>query len=54
MSIHQSKMPYAQDLLPNLTWAIWGKLAECKRCKARVQEEAQLEAERQEQAQCGE
>ncbi|KIO03812.1 hypothetical protein M404DRAFT_26778 [Pisolithus tinctorius Marx 270] len=71
MSIRQSRMPYDQDLLPDLTWAtseelqvgsdddneaIWGKLAECKRCKAKVQEEAQLaeeawlEAERQEQA----
>ncbi|KIN94532.1 hypothetical protein M404DRAFT_34978 [Pisolithus tinctorius Marx 270] len=65
MSIHQSRTPYDQDLLPNLTWAmseelqvgsdnddqaIWGKLAEHKRCKAKVQEDAQLEAERQEQA----
>ncbi|KIN97843.1 hypothetical protein M404DRAFT_31930 [Pisolithus tinctorius Marx 270] len=72
MSIHQSQMPYDQDLLPNLTWvtseelqvgsnnndqAIWGKLAECKRHKAKAQEEAWLpveawlEVERQEQAQ---
>ncbi|KIO06780.1 hypothetical protein M404DRAFT_24462 [Pisolithus tinctorius Marx 270] len=71
MSIHWSKMPYDQDLLPDLTQAmseelqvgsddddqaIWGKLAECKRRKVKVQEEAwlaeeaQLEAERQEQA----
>ncbi|KIO10102.1 hypothetical protein M404DRAFT_21766 [Pisolithus tinctorius Marx 270] len=65
MSIHQSRTPYNQDLLPNLTWAmsaelqvgsdnndeaIQGKLAKCKRCKARVQEEAWLEAEKQEQA----
>ncbi|KIO03201.1 hypothetical protein M404DRAFT_27200 [Pisolithus tinctorius Marx 270] len=65
MSIHWSRTPYDQDLLPDLTQAtsaelqvgsdnddeaIWGKLAEHKRRKARVQEEAQLEAERQEQA----
>ncbi|KIO05093.1 hypothetical protein M404DRAFT_25707 [Pisolithus tinctorius Marx 270] len=65
MSIHWSRMPYDQELLPDLTrvtseelWvcsddndkAIWGKLAECKRHKAKVQEEAWLEAERQEQA----
>ncbi|KIO10908.1 hypothetical protein M404DRAFT_21125 [Pisolithus tinctorius Marx 270] len=71
MSICQSQTPYDQDLLPNLTWvtsvelqvgsdddkqAIQGKLAECKRCKVKLQEEAQLaeeaqlEAERQEQA----
>ncbi|KIO10077.1 hypothetical protein M404DRAFT_21723 [Pisolithus tinctorius Marx 270] len=64
-------MPYDQDLLPDLTWvtseelqvgrdnnkqAIRWKLAECKRHKAKAQEEAQLveeaqlEAERQEQA----
>ncbi|KIO14675.1 hypothetical protein M404DRAFT_17532 [Pisolithus tinctorius Marx 270] len=72
MSIRQSRTPYDQELLPDLTWAtskelrvgsndddeaIQGKLAECKRHKAKVQEEAQLaeearlEAERQEQAQ---
>ncbi|KIN95939.1 hypothetical protein M404DRAFT_33744 [Pisolithus tinctorius Marx 270] len=71
MSIHQSRMPYDQELLPDLTQAmskelqvgsdnndeaIRGKLAECKRRKAKAQEEAwlaeetQLEAERQEQA----
>ncbi|KIO15012.1 hypothetical protein M404DRAFT_17869 [Pisolithus tinctorius Marx 270] len=65
MSIRRSRTPYDQDILPNLTRAtstelqvgsddddeaIWGKLAECKRCKAKAQEEAQLEAERQEQA----
>ncbi|KIO07307.1 hypothetical protein M404DRAFT_23796 [Pisolithus tinctorius Marx 270] len=65
MSICWSRTPYDQDLLPNLTQAmseelqvgsdnnnqaIWGKLAEHKRCKAKVQEEAWLEAERQEQA----
>ncbi|KIO10078.1 hypothetical protein M404DRAFT_21725 [Pisolithus tinctorius Marx 270] len=71
MSICQSRTPYDQDLLPNLTQvmskelqvgsddnnkAIQGKLAKCKRCKVKVQEEAQLaeeawlEAERQEQA----
>ncbi|KIN96437.1 hypothetical protein M404DRAFT_33234 [Pisolithus tinctorius Marx 270] len=72
MSIHRSRMPYDQELLPDLTQAmseelqvgsddndeaIQGKLAECKRHKAKAQEEAQLaeeawlEAERQEQAQ---
>ncbi|KIO14026.1 hypothetical protein M404DRAFT_18284 [Pisolithus tinctorius Marx 270] len=72
MSICWSRTPYNQDPLPDLTQAtseelqlgsnddkqaIWGKLAEHKRCKAKVQEEAQLteeawlEAERQEQAQ---
>ncbi|KIN96545.1 hypothetical protein M404DRAFT_33148 [Pisolithus tinctorius Marx 270] len=71
MSIHWSRMPYDQKLLPNLTQAtseelqvgsdnddkaIRGKLAECKRCKVKAQEEAQLaeeawlEGERQEQA----
>ncbi|KIN97377.1 hypothetical protein M404DRAFT_32355 [Pisolithus tinctorius Marx 270] len=64
MFICQSRTPYNQDLLPNLTWvmsielqvgsndeqAIQGKLAECKRDRAKAQEEAQLEAERQEQA----
>ncbi|KIN93553.1 hypothetical protein M404DRAFT_35993 [Pisolithus tinctorius Marx 270] len=71
MSIRQSRTPYDQDILPNLTRAtsaelqvgsddddeaIRGKLAERKRRKAKVQEEAQLaeearlEAERQEQA----
>ncbi|KIO07387.1 hypothetical protein M404DRAFT_23876 [Pisolithus tinctorius Marx 270] len=63
MSIHQSRTPYDQDLLPDLTQvmseelqvgnndqAIWGKLAKCKRHKAKAQEEAWLEAERQEQA----
>ncbi|KIO01841.1 hypothetical protein M404DRAFT_28349 [Pisolithus tinctorius Marx 270] len=65
MSICWSQTPYDQDLLPKLTQAtsvklqvgsnddkqaIWGKLAECKRCKVKVQEEAWLEAERQEQA----
>ncbi|KIN98448.1 hypothetical protein M404DRAFT_31322 [Pisolithus tinctorius Marx 270] len=66
MSIHWSQTPYNQDLLPDLTWVtsvelqvgsdnneqvIWGKLAEHRRCKAKAQEEAWLEAERQEQAQ---
>ncbi|KIN96453.1 hypothetical protein M404DRAFT_33256 [Pisolithus tinctorius Marx 270] len=66
MSIHQSRTPYNQDILPDLTRAtstglqagsndddeaIQGKLAEHKRRKARAQEEAWLEAERQEQAQ---
>ncbi|KIO10105.1 hypothetical protein M404DRAFT_21777 [Pisolithus tinctorius Marx 270] len=66
MSIHWSQTPYDQDLLPDLTQAtsiklqvgsdnnkpvVWGKLAEHKRCKAKAQEEAWLEAERQEQAQ---
>ncbi|KIN96362.1 hypothetical protein M404DRAFT_33336 [Pisolithus tinctorius Marx 270] len=66
MSIHRSRTPYNQELLPDLTQAtseelqvgsdddneaIQGKLAECKRHKAKAQEEAQLEAERQEQAQ---
>ncbi|KIO02933.1 hypothetical protein M404DRAFT_27545 [Pisolithus tinctorius Marx 270] len=66
MSIHQSRTPYNQDLLPDLTWvmsvelqvgsdddeqAIQGKLAECKRHKVKAQEEAWLEVERQEQAQ---
>ncbi|KIO11970.1 hypothetical protein M404DRAFT_19788 [Pisolithus tinctorius Marx 270] len=66
MSICQSRTPYDQDILPDLTRAtsaelqvgsddnddeaIWGKLAECKRRKAKAQEEAQLEAKRQEQA----
>ncbi|KIO08926.1 hypothetical protein M404DRAFT_22737 [Pisolithus tinctorius Marx 270] len=71
MSMRWSKTPYNQDLLPNLTQvtsvklqvgsdddeqAIWGKLAECKRCKVKAQEEAwlaeeaRLEAKRQEQA----
>ncbi|KIO07308.1 hypothetical protein M404DRAFT_23800 [Pisolithus tinctorius Marx 270] len=71
MSIHWSRTPYNQDLPLDLTQAmskelqvgsdndneaIWGKLAECKRRKAKVQEEAWLaeeawlEAERQEQA----
>ncbi|KIN96844.1 hypothetical protein M404DRAFT_32897 [Pisolithus tinctorius Marx 270] len=65
MSIHRSRTPYDQDILPDLTWvtsaelqvgsndndeAIWGKLTECKRHKVKVQEEARLEAERQEQA----
>ncbi|KIO03537.1 hypothetical protein M404DRAFT_27138 [Pisolithus tinctorius Marx 270] len=72
MSIRQSRTPYDQDLLPNLTQVmseelqvgsndnnqtIQGKLAKCKRCKAKAQEDAQLaeearlEVERQEQAQ---
>ncbi|KIO03280.1 hypothetical protein M404DRAFT_27251 [Pisolithus tinctorius Marx 270] len=72
MSIHRSRTPYDQDLLLDLTQvmskelqvgsdnddeAIWGKLAEYKRHKVKVQEEAwlaegaQLEAERQGQAQ---
>ncbi|KIN96031.1 hypothetical protein M404DRAFT_33680 [Pisolithus tinctorius Marx 270] len=65
MSIRWSRTPYDQDLLPDLTRAtsaelqvgsdddneaIRGKLAERKRRKDRVQEEAWLEAERQEQA----
>ncbi|KIN96445.1 hypothetical protein M404DRAFT_33241 [Pisolithus tinctorius Marx 270] len=71
MSICWSRTPCNQDLLPDLTQvtseelqvgsndddqAIQGKLAECKRHKAKVQEEAWLaeeawlEAERQEQA----
>ncbi|KIO05527.1 hypothetical protein M404DRAFT_25236 [Pisolithus tinctorius Marx 270] len=64
MSIHQSRTPYNQDLLPDLTQAtseelqvgsddddqaIQGKLAECKRHKAKAQEEAWLAG--QEQAQ---
>ncbi|KIN97837.1 hypothetical protein M404DRAFT_31908 [Pisolithus tinctorius Marx 270] len=65
MSIRWSQTPYNQDLLPDLTQvtsvelqvgsdddeqAVQGKLAECKRCKEKAQEEAQLEVERQEQA----
>ncbi|KIO07412.1 hypothetical protein M404DRAFT_23922 [Pisolithus tinctorius Marx 270] len=60
MSICQSRTPYNQDLLPNLTWAmseelqvgsnnddqaIQGKLAKHKRHKAMVQEDAQLTEE---------
>ncbi|KIO00581.1 hypothetical protein M404DRAFT_29509 [Pisolithus tinctorius Marx 270] len=54
MSIRQSRTPYDQDILPDLTQAT---SAELQRHKARVQEEARLaeearlEAERQEQAQ---
>ncbi|KAI5981056.1 hypothetical protein F5J12DRAFT_901045 [Pisolithus orientalis] len=66
MFICQSRTPYDQDLLPDLTQAmseelqlgsdddeqaIQGKLAKHKRHKAKAQEEAQLEVERQEQAQ---
>ncbi|KIO05725.1 hypothetical protein M404DRAFT_25035 [Pisolithus tinctorius Marx 270] len=47
MSIHCVELQVGSD---NDKQAIWGKLAECKRCKAKAQEEAQLEVERQEQA----
>ncbi|KIO10097.1 hypothetical protein M404DRAFT_21755 [Pisolithus tinctorius Marx 270] len=47
MSIHWSRMPYDQELLPDLTWVTSEELQE----KAWLAEEAQSEAERQEQAQ---
>ncbi|KIO14019.1 hypothetical protein M404DRAFT_18270 [Pisolithus tinctorius Marx 270] len=48
MSTHQSRTPYDQDLLPDLTQVMSEEL---QRHKGKAQEEAQLEAERQEQAQ---
>ncbi|KIO14018.1 hypothetical protein M404DRAFT_18267 [Pisolithus tinctorius Marx 270] len=48
MSIHWSRTPYNQELLPDLTWATSEELQVQE--EAQLAEEARLEAERQEQA----